>query len=147
MKKVILIAIIITVCTIPSFAQNVAINTDASLPDASAMLDIKSINKGLLIPRMTIVQRDAIATPATGLLIYQTDNTPGYYYYNGSSWLPLAGTGAASNYWTLSGNDIFNNNTGNVGIGTSTPLNKLHVQTGTGNYRHSPQRKDKTRHS
>lgn len=134
MKKLILIVIIITICTLSSFSQNVAINTDASLPDASAMLDIKSINKGLLIPRMTIVQRDAIATPATGLLIYQTDNTAGYYYYNGSSWLPLAGTGAASNYWTLSGNDIFNNNTGNVGIGTSTPLNKLHVQTGTGNY-------------
>jgi hypothetical protein len=41
---------------------------------------------GLLVPRMTETQRDAISPAATGLMIYQTDGTAGFYYYNGSSW-------------------------------------------------------------
>jgi hypothetical protein len=69
-------------------AQNVAINTDGSTPDNSAMLDIKSTDKGLLIPRMAQANRPA--TPATGLLIYQTDNTPGFYYYNGTAWVQMS---------------------------------------------------------
>ncbi|MGC6480120.1 MAG: tail fiber domain-containing protein [Flavobacteriaceae bacterium] len=58
-------------------------------PDASAALEIvaTSNNKGILIPRLTEAQRNAIASPATGLLIYQTDNTPGLYNYNGSNWV------------------------------------------------------------
>ena len=48
-------------------SQNVAINADGSAPDGSAMLDIKSTTKGLLIPRMTTVQRTAIPAPAIGL--------------------------------------------------------------------------------
>ena len=64
----------------------VGINTDGSQPDASAMVDIKSTDKGILIPRMTQTQRDAIASPAAGLMIYQTDNRKGFYYYNGSQW-------------------------------------------------------------
>jgi hypothetical protein len=55
-------------------------------PNGSAALDITSTTKGLLIPRMTKVQRGFIDTPATGLMIYQTDSTPGFYYYNGISW-------------------------------------------------------------
>jgi hypothetical protein len=52
-------------------------------PDASALLDVSSTTKGMLIPRMTTAQRDAIASPATGLLIYQSDGTAGFYYYDG----------------------------------------------------------------
>src|SRR3712207_6962106 len=48
---------------------------------SSAMLDVKSINKGVLIPAMTAAQRSAIATPATGLIVYQT-NAPSGFYYN-----------------------------------------------------------------
>jgi len=48
----------------------VAINTDASLPDGSAMLDIKSTARGMLMPRMTSAQRLAIASPADGLMVY-----------------------------------------------------------------------------
>ena len=76
-------------------AQSVGINADGSAPDGSAMLDINSTAKGFLAPRMTSSQRDAIATPATGLLVYQTDGTAGFYYYTGSAWT-LVGTGSGS---------------------------------------------------
>ena len=69
--------------TATTFAQ-VGINNEN--PDASAALDITSTTGGLLIPRMTETQRDAINPAATGLMIYQTDGTAGFYYYNGSSW-------------------------------------------------------------
>ncbi len=110
-------------------AQSVAINTDGSAANSSAILDIKSTSKGLLIPRLTQTQRNAVATPATGLLIYQTDYTPGYYYYNGSTWTALSGSGGSSNNWTTSGTNIYNSNSGNVGIGTNTPTARLSIQT------------------
>ncbi|MCF8277503.1 MAG: hypothetical protein K9J17_12290 [Flavobacteriales bacterium] len=60
---------------------------------------------GFLAPRMTLVNRGNIASPAEGLLIYQTDNTPGYYLYNGSGWNRLfEGTGSTS--ITLNGNSF-----------------------------------------
>ena len=113
-------------------AQSVSINTDGTSAHSSAILDIKSITKGMLVPRMTSLQRAAIATPATGLFIYDTD-TNSYWYFNGAAWNVLS-AGSSTNYWTAGGNDIFNNNTGNAGIGTASPLVKLSVQTGTGNY-------------
>ncbi|MEM6398384.1 MAG: right-handed parallel beta-helix repeat-containing protein [Bacteroidota bacterium] len=65
------------------FAQ-ISINSENTDPDPSAMLDVQSTTSGFLTPRMTQAQRDAIADPATSLLIYQTDNDPGYYYNNGT---------------------------------------------------------------
>jgi hypothetical protein len=69
--------------TATTYAQ-IGINNEN--PDASAALDITSTTGGLLVPRMTAAQRDAINPAATGLMIYQTDGTAGFYYYNGSSW-------------------------------------------------------------
>jgi hypothetical protein len=69
------------------FSQGVAINTDGSNPDATSILDVKSTSKGILIPRMTQSERNSISSPTTSLMIYQTDNTPGFYYYNGTSWV------------------------------------------------------------
>lgn len=79
--------------SVAAHAQNVGINT--SNPDASAALDVQSTTQGLLIPRMTKTQRLAVNTvggvskPATGLMVYQTDDTPGFYFYNGTAWTTL----------------------------------------------------------
>ncbi len=94
-------------------------------PNSSSLLEIKSTTKGLLIPRMTQTQRDAIASPAKGLLIYQTDHNPGIYSFNGTNW------GSAS-YWKQSSTGLLFYNDGNVGIGLGNPHAKLQV-TG-GNY-------------
>ena len=66
-------------------AQHVGINADGSTPDSSAMLDIKSTSGGLLIPRMTTAERDAISNPAQSLLIFNTD-TKCYEGYVDNEW-------------------------------------------------------------
>lgn len=65
----------------------VSISTDNSLPDNSAMLDIKSTQKGLLPPRMTFNQRDSIINPASGLFVFCTNDNQ-YYYNQGSPSFP-----------------------------------------------------------
>lgn len=58
-------------------------------PDGSAQLDVQSTTKGALIPRMLDSDRTAIASPATGLLVYQTNGAAGFYYFDGTTWQPL----------------------------------------------------------
>lgn len=67
-------------------AQNVGINETGSSPNPSAMLDIASTNKGILIPRLTSIQRDSIFEPAEGLLVYQLDEPIGFYYFSDKKW-------------------------------------------------------------
>src|SRR5262252_3920412 len=83
-------------------AQSVAINTDGSNPDTSAILDVKSTTKGMLIPRLTATQKNAIVSPATGLLVYQTNSTPGFYYYSGSAWVAVSPKGVNKTLSNLS---------------------------------------------
>jgi hypothetical protein len=68
----------------------------STTPEASSVLTIESTNQGILIPRMTLAQRDAIATPATGLLIFQADDAVGFYYYDGIKWTNLASSNTNS---------------------------------------------------
>lgn len=86
-------------------AQSVGVNADGSTPDASAMLHVKSTSKGLLIPTMTSALKAAIVSPARGLLIYQLDLTPGFYYNSGTpaapNWVALTTINAT---WQTSGN-------------------------------------------
>jgi hypothetical protein len=88
--------------------NNVGINTPS--PDVSAALDISSTSKGLLIPRMTQSERNGISTPATGLMIFQTDNTPGFYYNGGTpaspSWQAVAGVSTVSSDVNIYGNGV-----------------------------------------
>ena len=85
-------------------AQSVGIGT--VLPDASAQLDITSNTKGVLIPRMTKTERQGIASPANGLLVYQSaPDSTGFYYYTGTGWQYLfTSNNASSNVWKTTGN-------------------------------------------
>ena len=100
-KIILLIALTIAFCNLlPTFIgtafaqQGVSINNTGNPPDNSAMLDVSSANKGVLVPRMTEVQKLAITTPANGLLIYQTDNIIGFWYYDTTipAWVQAIGT-------------------------------------------------------
>jgi hypothetical protein len=85
MKKTTLIMILFLLIAQTYLNAQVAINKDGSQPDASAMLDIKTTDGGLLIPRMTTTQRSAISSPAEGLLVYDTD-TKSFWFYNNTAW-------------------------------------------------------------
>ena len=134
-----------------SVAQT-AISTTGLAADPSAMFDITATDKGLLIPRVALTSTAATApvtSPLTSLLVYNTasvsDVTPGYYFWNGSSWQRLINgngtfpTGSGTlNYvakWTPSGttlgnSQIFDDGT-NVGIGTTTPEEKTDIRGNT----------------
>ncbi len=75
--------------------KGVAINRDSTRADPSAMLDVKSFDRGILIPRMNTAQRTAIASPAKGLLVFDiTTNT--FWYNNGTVWTEVGGTSGAA---------------------------------------------------
>ncbi|GAB3826458.1 hypothetical protein [Hymenobacter jeollabukensis] len=113
-----------------AFAQSVGIGTGA--PATTAMLEVASTTKGMLVPRMTSAQRTAISSPAQGLLVYQTDGTAGFYYNNSTTstanwlWLPdkvsagdNLGNGTATSAVKLAGNSLSNNGTGGLSIDNS----------------------------
>lgn len=87
MKKLISISIVFVLFFQNSYCQ-VSINNDGSLPHGSAQLDVKSANKGLLLPRVN-TPASTITTPAAGLLVYNQTSTD-LNYFNGSSWQSLA---------------------------------------------------------
>jgi len=121
MKTIIVFFTVIAFMTATNVNAQVAVNTDGSVADNSAMLDISSTTAGLLIPRMTASQRDLISSPATGLLVYITDDST-FYQYSGSSWEQLS-------KWVLSNSKMYVDTTYSVGIGTTNPIGKFEVAT------------------
>jgi hypothetical protein len=129
MKKLIFSALLVSFgIGTAAQAQNVAINTDGSAADNSSILDVKATNKGVLIPRMLEADRTGIANPATGLIVYQTNNTTGFYYNAGTpavpSWIRLS-DGVAS---IANGGTGANNATAartNLGLGTLATFNTV----------------------
>jgi hypothetical protein len=105
-------------------AQGFAVNATGANAHSSAMLDVSSNSKGVLVSRMTSVQRTAIATPATGLLVFDTDSVQ-FAFYNGTAWQMLS---SSANFWVQNGTHQYSNVPGNVGIGINNPLSKLHVK-------------------
>ena len=84
--------------TLFAFTVHAQVGIGTITPDPSAQLEIQSADKGLLIPRVTESTRTTVMlTPATGLLVYQTDGVaPGFYYFDGSAWQPLKTPAAPS---------------------------------------------------
>jgi hypothetical protein len=152
-----------TFFTTENFAQTVVVTDNSAYVtgQASSVLDVYSVSKGFLAPRMTTAQRVAISAPAEGLLVYQIDGVKGFYYYSNSAWTSLSSSSGSA--WSLTGNAGTNyatnflgttdntsqrlrtNNTqglildslGNVGIGaspgftTGTFQEKLLIDAGT----------------
>lgn len=103
-----------------SHAQSFAINTDGSAAHNSALLDVKSTAKGMLVPRMTKAQRDAIAAPANGLMVYvNAPDTTGFSFYDGTAWKWMEEKG---NGWMLSGNIGTNPLTHYIGTNDTSDL-------------------------
>ena len=97
----------------------------ASSLNSSAIAQIDSTAKGLLPPRMTQTQRDAIATPQAGLFIYNT-TAHQFNIYANSAWGAVAGSGDAN--WTQSGTNIYDTATSSlVGVGDANPQVALSV--------------------
>lgn len=145
MKNKILLLLAAILFSYFASAQNIAINNNAASPDASAILDVNSSTKGLLIPRIalsSLTDASTIPTPATGLLIFNTNTAvttgAGFYYNSGSTasplWIKMATT--ADNVWRqqtdfvelVPAKPIYLQT--NIGMGISTPLEKLHIADG-----------------
>jgi trimeric autotransporter adhesin len=86
-------------------------------PASSAKLEISSTTQGFLPPRMTSTQRADISSPATGLVVYQTDGATGLYLYNGSAWSLLTISG-----WSASGNSGLSATTNFIGTTDAVPF-------------------------
>lgn len=106
-----------------SAQDGVGINTETI--EASAIFQIESNDKGLLIPRMSYAQRLAIASPAEGLLVYQNSGTTGFYYFDGGSWQYFGD----DLDWVKTPSFIYTNEGLNVGIGTTTPDTDFHISS------------------
>ena len=96
-------SILLSILLFALFTANAQIGIGTNTPNASAKLDVTSTDKGFLPPRMTAAQKTAIATPATGLLVFQTDGTPGFYYYTGSAWVMIGGSGGSGTVTDVTG--------------------------------------------
>ncbi len=124
MKKRMIFMLLALLYVYISKAQ-VAVNTTGNAADASAMLDVQSTEKGILIPRMTQSERDAISSPATGLTVFQTDGMSGYYFYNGTEWISVS----HDDDWIInSDTTIYASNDRMVGIGITQPNALLHLK-------------------
>ena len=99
MKKILFL--LIWLSGICSFAQTGSVGINNANPDASAVLDIVSTQKGLLIPRVTTNQRTSIASPANGLLVYDT-NTNSFWHYKSSLWIEVISGSPSINVQTAS---------------------------------------------
>jgi hypothetical protein len=124
MKKLLLGIAIVAVTALQTNVakgQGMAINKTGSPANASAMLDVNDTAKGLLIPRMTQVQRNAIASPATGLMIFQTDATAGFYYWNGAAWTAIGSGGGSGTVTSVSTGNLNPLFTATVNTPTTTP--------------------------
>lgn len=119
------------------FAQKENVGIGTTKPDQSAILDLSSTNKGLLMPRVTLQQRNSIQNPANGLIVYQTDMLSGFYYYDGKDWKSVGSETAQNSVadavnWGLTGNAGTSAATNFIGTTDNVPfvLKTNNVQSG-----------------
>lgn len=105
-----------------TFNSNAQVGIGTNDPDPSSILEVNSTDRGILIPRLSTSQRNAISSPAEGLIVYDT-NFKSLFTYTGSSWNNL---GAGKFYDGATANSAVYG-TGNVGIGTNNPEELLDV--------------------
>jgi hypothetical protein len=124
MKKLILSALIFTYYFLspPSgaggaYAQSVTIDPAST---ASNIIDAKSTNQGITVPKMTAAQKNAILTKTEGMMVYDTDAKQ-FSYWTGTVWVNFGNTTSAGAGWSQSGNDLSNTNTGNITVSTAVP--------------------------
>jgi hypothetical protein len=92
-------------------------------PHPSAALDVNSTTKGLLIPRMTTAQRNAIVSPLKGLMVFD-NTTSSFWFYNGIVWEQAS----LGNQWAVNGSTLSYSG-GRVGIGTNNPQARMAVDS------------------
>ena len=110
LRKILNIFLIFTIFSFVNLLAQENVGIGTLNPDASSILELSSINKGLLIPRLTTTQRDGISSPATGLIIFNTTNNR-FEYNSGTPSAPI---------WV------------NVLSGTTIPLNNSYIFVGNG---------------
>jgi len=119
-------------------AQTGSVGIGTTTPAASAALEVRSTSQGLLLPRLTLAQRDALtasttAPPVPGLLIYLTDSTPGLYAYDGTTWVRLGadnlGNHSATQNLSLNAQRLLG--TATTSLGDSTAQVELNASVGT----------------
>jgi len=150
MKKLLTTIIALTAISLVGYSQdNAGIGT--TTPDASAKLEVVSTTQGFVMPRMTTAERTAIASPTEGLEVYDT-TTSSHWYFDGTLWIENTTGGAADltdDAWvnngtqvelgTLAdgvtprpgGTEVVITDTGNVGIGITSPENTNSLQIGS----------------
>lgn len=111
----VLILVFLLVCQV-----NAQVGIGTNNPQASSILELNSTTQGLLMPRMTNIQRQNIANPTTGLLVYCIDAPTSFYYYDGTQWIRLMNENNTSN-----GANFINFNSPNVISVTSVMNNGI----------------------
>ena len=120
-KRTVVLLLAFTFFAMESSAQTVVVTDNPAYVtgQASSVLDVYSVSKGFLAPRMTTAQRIAVSSPTEGLLVYQTDGVKGFYFYTNAAWTSLAASGAS---WSLTGNAGTNYGTNFLGTTDNTSL-------------------------
>lgn len=118
----ILLALTMLIIYTNGYSQGVAISETNAPPDPSAMLDVVSTTKGFLPPRLTSAQREGILSPASGLVVFDTDfNT--LFVNTGEGWMRID----AGEKWLKDEDNNLTYNLGKVGIGVNYPEAELEV--------------------
>jgi hypothetical protein len=139
-KHLLMIAMVVSVlCINRANGQGMAVNSTGAAANSSAMLDVASNNQGMLVPRMSAANMNAINSPATGLLVYNTDANA-FNFYNGSSWTQIGNSGTVTSVSSGNLSPVFSTSVNNA---TTTPsisytLSNAAAHTFLGNSTGSP---------